>query len=178
MHRRNASERAIRTWKNHFTASLCSTGKEFPMHLWHHLIKQATLTLNLLRASRRNPKVSIYSILEGTFDFNATPMAPPGTKVLIHERKKTRIVGPTWHQRLVPGPGIGTLPMLPSVCQEDQGHTHQRYGGILPHEDPDPICNTNRCAHTSTLQDLAYGYYNNKNRPPHLHTLDTTNSKP
>jgi hypothetical protein len=86
MHRRNAAERAIRTWKNHFTACLCSTDKEFPMHLWHHLINQATLTtLNLLRASRRNPKVSAYSILEGTFDFNATPMAPPGTKVLIHK---------------------------------------------------------------------------------------------
>ena len=34
MHRRNAAERAIRTWKNHFTAGICSTNSKFPMHLW------------------------------------------------------------------------------------------------------------------------------------------------
>ena len=32
-HRRNAAERAIRTWKNHFIAGLCSVDPTFPMHL-------------------------------------------------------------------------------------------------------------------------------------------------
>jgi hypothetical protein len=41
-HRRNAAERAIRTFKNHFIAGLCSTDKLFPMNLWCRLICQAT----------------------------------------------------------------------------------------------------------------------------------------
>jgi hypothetical protein len=32
MHRRNAAERAIQTWKNHFVAELYSTDTRFPMH--------------------------------------------------------------------------------------------------------------------------------------------------
>jgi hypothetical protein len=80
MHRCNAAERAICTWKNHFIAGLCSTDTRFPMHLWDRLIAQATLTLNLLRPSRRNPRVSAYTMLEGNFDFNKTPLAPPWHK--------------------------------------------------------------------------------------------------
>ena len=33
MHRRNAAERSIRTWKIHFIAGFCSTDSQFPMHL-------------------------------------------------------------------------------------------------------------------------------------------------
>ena len=51
MHRRNAAERAIRTWKNRFIAGLCSTDCQLPMHLWCRLIPQAILTLNMLQAS-------------------------------------------------------------------------------------------------------------------------------
>jgi hypothetical protein len=47
IHRRNSSERAISSWKNHFIAGLSSTDKQFPMHLWCRLIPQCTLTLNL-----------------------------------------------------------------------------------------------------------------------------------
>jgi hypothetical protein len=48
------------------------------------------MTLNLLRPSQRNPKVSAYTMLEGNFDFNATPLAPPGIKVIIHEKPAQR----------------------------------------------------------------------------------------
>jgi hypothetical protein len=37
VHRRNAAEQAIRMFKNHFIAGLCSTDKHFPLHLWVHL---------------------------------------------------------------------------------------------------------------------------------------------
>jgi hypothetical protein len=47
-HRRNAAERAIRTFKNHFIAGLCSTDPNFNMGLWDKLIEQCELTLNLL----------------------------------------------------------------------------------------------------------------------------------
>jgi hypothetical protein len=42
--------------------------------------------LNLLWASWINPRLSAYIQLNGTFDYNATPMAPPGTQVLLHEK--------------------------------------------------------------------------------------------
>ena len=90
IHRRNASERAIRTFKNHFIAGLASTDPNFPLSNWCRLLPQAELTLNLLRASRLNPKLSAYAQLEGTFDFTRTPLAPPGTRVIIHEKPTIR----------------------------------------------------------------------------------------
>lgn len=90
MHRRNAAKRAIRTFKNHFIAGLCSTDKLFPMNLWDRLLPQALITLNLLRASRLNPRLSAYAQLHGSFDFNATPLAPPGTRVVVHEKPSVR----------------------------------------------------------------------------------------
>jgi hypothetical protein len=51
MHRRNAAERAIRTFKNHLIAGLCTTDPQFPMRLWDRLLEQAQITLNLLRTS-------------------------------------------------------------------------------------------------------------------------------
>ena len=89
IHRRNASERAIRTFKNHFIAGLASTDPNFPLSNWCRILPQAELTLTLLRASRLNPKLSAYAQLEGTFDFTCTPLAPPGTPVIIHEKPTT-----------------------------------------------------------------------------------------
>jgi hypothetical protein len=45
---RNATERAIKTFKNHFFTCICTTDKHFPMHLWDCLFPQAITTLNLL----------------------------------------------------------------------------------------------------------------------------------
>ena len=89
-HRRNAAERAIQTFKNHFISGLCSVDKTFPIHLWDRLLPQAVLTLNLLRPSRWNSKLSAYQQIYGNFDFNSTPLAPPGTKVIVHETPDVR----------------------------------------------------------------------------------------
>jgi hypothetical protein len=56
-HRRNAAERAIRSFKDHLIAGLCSTDKSFPMHLWDRLLPQVVFTLNMLRTSRINTKL-------------------------------------------------------------------------------------------------------------------------
>ena len=90
VHRRNAAERAISTWKDHFISILSSTDPNFPLHLWCRLIEQATTTLNLLRPSRINPRLSAEAQLNGAFDYNKTPLAPPGTRVLIHETPQNR----------------------------------------------------------------------------------------
>ena len=67
-----------------------STDPNFPLSNWCRLLPQAELTLNLLHASRLNPKLSAYAQLEGTFDFTHTPLAPPGTQVIIHEKPTNR----------------------------------------------------------------------------------------
>jgi Reverse transcriptase (RNA-dependent DNA polymerase) len=90
MHRINAAERAIRTFKNHFVAGLCSTDPNFPLRLWDRLLPQAEITLNLLRAARSNSKISAHEALHGPFDFNKTPLAPPGIKVIVHEKPGQR----------------------------------------------------------------------------------------
>ena len=51
---------------------------------------KAIFTLNLLRPSRINPTLSAHAQLHGLFDFNATPFAPPGTKVIVHQKPKIR----------------------------------------------------------------------------------------
>ena len=53
MHQTNSAKRAIRTWKNHFSARL-------------------------------NPLLPAFEVMEGSFSFDATPMAPPSTEVLVH----------------------------------------------------------------------------------------------
>jgi hypothetical protein len=105
VHRRNAAERAIRTFKNHFIAGLASTDPNFPLSLWDKLIPQAVLTLNLLRASRLNPSLSAHSQLHGTYDYNKNPIAPPGTKVMVHVKPSVR---QSWAPHAVPGWYLGT----------------------------------------------------------------------
>jgi hypothetical protein len=90
LHRRNLAERAIQTFKNHFISGLCSTHPDFPLVLWDKLLNQCLITLNLLRQSRVNPQLSAYAQLYGPFDYSKTPIAPPGMKVLIHERPDDR----------------------------------------------------------------------------------------
>jgi hypothetical protein len=84
-HRRDSAERAIRSFKDHLIAGMCSTDKSFPMHLWDRILPQAVVTLNMLRNSRINPKLSAATHIFGQYGFNRAPMAPPGTRIIAHE---------------------------------------------------------------------------------------------
>jgi hypothetical protein len=75
IHRASAPERAIQTWKNHFCSGLAE---------WDLLMPQADITLKLLRSSRRQPKLSACACLFRNFDFNETPLDPPGTRAAVH----------------------------------------------------------------------------------------------
>lgn len=66
------------------------TDPNFPLELWDKLLPQCVMTLNLLRRSRVNPKLSAYAMIHGSFDFNKTPLAPAGTKVVIHVKADVR----------------------------------------------------------------------------------------
>jgi len=107
MHRRNIAERAIRTFKAHFIAGLCSTHRDFPLNLWDRLLPQATMTLNMLRPSNANPNISAHEYIHGPFDLQKTPIAPPGIKAIIHLKPNQRS---TFGPRGIEGWYIGPCP--------------------------------------------------------------------
>ena len=90
IHQRNSAERAISTLKDYFIAGLSSTHKDLPLHLWCQIIPRTILTLNLLRESCMKPKLSEYAQLNGDFNYDATPLAVPGTQVIINEKPTVR----------------------------------------------------------------------------------------
>jgi hypothetical protein len=100
VHRRKSAEHAIRTFQNHFIAGLCSVDKDCPLHLWDHLLPQAELILNLMRGSRLNPTLSAWAQVHGNYDYNRTPLGPPGCRVLAHEKSAART---TWSPHALDG---------------------------------------------------------------------------
>ena len=57
------------------------------------LLTQEFMTLDMLQASRLNPKISAYTYIFGNYDYNTTPISPPGTKVVVNSKPDQRL---TW----------------------------------------------------------------------------------
>ena len=103
-HRLNFAERAIQTFKNHFVSALHGCDPKFPANQWDRLVPQAVMTLNMVRPSRINPRLSAYNQIHGIFNYEKTPLAPPGCQVIVHERPQERC---TWADHGVTGFYIG-----------------------------------------------------------------------
>jgi hypothetical protein len=71
-------------------AGLSSVDPSFPLHLWDRLLPQAEITLNLLRTSRLHPQLSAAAHIHGLVDYNKTAFAPPGCKIIAHEKPGKR----------------------------------------------------------------------------------------
>jgi hypothetical protein len=56
------------------------------MHLWDRLLPQAEITLNLLRTSRLHPQLPAAAHYHRLIDYNKTAFAPPGCKIIAHEK--------------------------------------------------------------------------------------------
>ena len=76
--------------KSHFLTGLCTLHPTFPLHVRDRLTVQSVTSLNLLRPCRQNPNLSAYAALNGNFNYNATPLAPPGCKVVMHKNTTKR----------------------------------------------------------------------------------------
>ena len=94
---------------------------------------QAELTLDLLRKSRLNPKLSAWAYLFGNHDFNRHPLLPPGTKIVLHAKPGKRT---SWafhgEQRWYIGPAIDHyrcikcyIPKTHRECITDTFHKHR-----------------------------------------------------
>jgi len=84
-HTRNLAERAIETWKSYFIAGLSKMPKTFPLHLWCRLLPFCDINLNKLQSALFNPHISAYETLYGLLDYNAMPLASPGTRAIVYE---------------------------------------------------------------------------------------------
>ena len=78
MYWRNAAERSVRTFKNHFIAALCTVDPLSPFYVWDRLLPQVTMTLNMLRQYRLNPGISAYEQVDGIHNFEGTPLSTLG----------------------------------------------------------------------------------------------------
>ena len=47
-----------------------------------------------------NPKLSGYAQLHGEFNYNTTPLDPPGTKIIVHEKPTLREIWAAQRARL------------------------------------------------------------------------------
>ena len=90
MHRSNADERAICTFKAHFLSILEGFTPAFPRNLWDLLLPQTELTLNLLRQGTLDPSRSAWSYFHGSFNYDATPIGPLGCDIIAHKKTGTR----------------------------------------------------------------------------------------
>ena len=73
-------------FKDHFLSILAGVDTTFPLSLWDLLLPQAKLTINLLHQATANPKILAWEYLNEPFNFNKTPLAPVGCRVLIHAK--------------------------------------------------------------------------------------------
>ena len=104
-HRAHIAERSIRTYKNHFVATLATAAKDFPIRIWDRILSQVEICINHLLPYKPNPLVSAYAgIHGGSHDFRAHPIAPAGTRVLIHDKPANR---GTWAAHGAPGFYLG-----------------------------------------------------------------------
>jgi hypothetical protein len=81
---------------------------DFLLHLWDHLLPKAEMALNLLRKSRQHPQLFAAAHYRIMADYNKTAFAPPGCKIIAHEKLPQRrtwaphsqhgySMGPTMH---------------------------------------------------------------------------------
>ena len=90
-HRTNNAERAIRTFKNHWIATIAGCSRFFPQTAYRHLVPHVEQTLNLMRASRINPNKSAYEMCNNRpYDYNANPLFIPGHRAVIWDSPADR----------------------------------------------------------------------------------------
>ena len=84
-HRANRAERSIQTGVNHFLSTIATTDADFPIQAWCYTIEQMEMTLNMIRPTNINPKISAFTILYGEWSYDAHPILPVGWRSLVFE---------------------------------------------------------------------------------------------
>ena len=133
LHSTNAAKKAIGLFKDQFISGLATVHPSFSLHLWCRLIPLEFSTLNLLRPSRINPKLLAYERINEVFEYNKTPLAHPGCKVLVgiapdHYRCHRVDVLKTRAERIAQ-----TVKLFPHNCKAPQ-NTSADVAGAMEHQ--------------------------------------------
>ena len=62
----------------------------FPIAYWCRLLPNIDFSFNIYRACRQNPLLSAWAALEGEYHFDATPIALPGSEMVMNEKPNQR----------------------------------------------------------------------------------------
>ena len=89
-HRTNPAERALQTYESCVKSTMASLPPTFPISYWCRLLPQIYFSVNIVRKCRQNPLLSAWVAMKGEFHFNAIPIAPPGSEMLMHEKPNRR----------------------------------------------------------------------------------------
>ena len=107
LHPTNSAERSIQNFKDNLIVGLASVDPSFLIQLWCRILPLATTTLKLLQPSHLHPKISSEALINGAFDYNKTPIALLGKKIIVH---KTPVNQKTWPPHGVDGLYIDRAP--------------------------------------------------------------------
>ena len=89
-YRVNAAKPAVKAVKYHTIAALTTVNPTCLLQLWNKMVPQIQDTLNTLRTSQQNSKILAYEHMEGSFDWNQTPLAPLGCRPVVYSKPNER----------------------------------------------------------------------------------------
>ena len=89
-HRTNPAERALQTYKSCVKSTMASLPPTFTIAYLCKLLPQIYFSVYILRKCRQNPLLSAWASMEGEFHFDATPITPQGTEMLIQKKPNQR----------------------------------------------------------------------------------------
>ena len=92
-HHVNATKPAVKTAKYHIVTGLGTVNVNCPLQLWCKFLPQTQDLINMMRTLRRNPKISAFEELNGTFDYTKTPISILGSRTLAYNTYEARA---TW----------------------------------------------------------------------------------
>ena len=88
MHQTIPEERLIQTYKSCIKSRVASLLPTFPITYWCSLIPKVDFRINIVRKCRHKPLLSEWAVMEGEYHFDATPVAPQGSEILMHEKRE------------------------------------------------------------------------------------------
>ena len=84
------AERSVLTLKSCFKSTIASLPPGFLFAYWCRLLEQVNLSVNIVRPFWQNLKLSAWAEIEGEYHFDATPIAPPGSAMLMQVKPVDR----------------------------------------------------------------------------------------
>ena len=121
MHRQNTAEQAIQNFKAHFLAILAGVNPGFPKNRWDLFLPQSEITLNLPRKLHANPNMLTWEYFKGHYNFYATSMGPPVSRIIAHAKGTTCRSWDFWgRQGFYIGPSLVHYQYYNLICGDTQ----------------------------------------------------------